>query len=837
MRSSNQLVKILAVVLALDLVVPPLAARTRKGDRLLAQGRAAEARKEWDKALAFDEQALSEDPADPGYQLAIARVRFQASQFHVDQGLKIRAQGQLPEALAEFEKAYAINPATDIAEQEIRRTRAMIDREKKKTPQPGDKPEDKGLTPAQTEKKREQENFARMLPVPELKPLNPQPINLKMNNQTPKVLFETVGKVAGINVLFDPEYLNSPGRPQSIEFNNTTLDQALDYLSVATKSFWKPLSENTILVAAENPTKHRDFDEQVVKVFYLTNVTLPQEIQEIVTTLRTVAEIQKIFTYNAQNAIIVRAEADKMALAEKIVADLDKPRAEVVIDVLVMEVSRVRSRDLAFAVAPKGINSPVAFTPRPEISQVTTTTPSSTTNSTTTTPTPTSTTTTTTTSTTGAVPLTNLGRISTRDFSVTLPGGLIEALMTDSSTRILQSPQVRAADGAKASLRIGDKVPIATGSFQPGIGGVGVGISPLVNTQFTYQDVGVNVDISPKVHGTDEVSLHILVEISSVGSRVDIGGIQQPVISQRKVEHDIRIREGEVNVLGGLMQNQETKGVSGVPGLSSIPLIRRLFTSETLDRNQSELLIVLVPHIVRAPEVTDLNLRPIATGASTVVKLNYAPRKAAETPAAAPPSGPSGNVPTVSPQPGSPATAVPAAPPRTAPPTPDNPANAPPTAAVPPATTPAPATQPAETPARPPQVTFAPAQIAAQLSAAVTVSLLVENAADLGSAPMQIKFDPKILRLNDIVRGNVLSADGQQPIFSKNIMNDTGEATVNLSRLPGTAGANGSGTLITLVFQAVGRGDTTVTVPNLTLRDSKSQPLATISPRLVINVK
>src|SRR5207253_5060156 len=143
--------------------------------------------------------------------------------------------------------------------------------------------------PAQVERRREEKRFAAMQPLPELKPLNPVPITLKMNNQPPRVLFETVGKLAGINVLFDPDFAQQSAKNQSIELNNATLDEALDYLSLITRSFWKPVSQNAIFVTQENPTKRREFEDWAVKVFYLTNVTTAQEVQEIVTALRTVA--------------------------------------------------------------------------------------------------------------------------------------------------------------------------------------------------------------------------------------------------------------------------------------------------------------------------------------------------------------------------------------------------------------------------------------------------------------------------------------------------------------------------------------------------------------------
>ena len=802
-----------------------LQARTRKGDRLLGQSRTAEVRKDWDAALSLAEEALSEDPADVAYQLTTTRLRFYASQHHTDEGRRLRSQGQLEHALTEFQKAYGINPASAMAEEEIARTRAMIEREKNK-PASEQKPEERGMTPAQMERQKEEKKFAAMQPLPELKPLNPAPINLRMNNQPPKVLFETVGKLAGINVLFDPDYTTggNPIRSQSIELNNATLDEALDYLALVTKSFWKPVSANAIFVTQDNQTKRREFEDYVVKVFYLNNVMTAQEMQEIITAIRTVAEITKIFQYGAQNAIIVRAEADKVALAEKIVADLDKPRGEVLVDVLVMTVNRNRERDLAAAVAPAGINSPISFTPRSSIATGgSTTTPAGGT------PAAAST----------SIPVSNIARISTRDFSLTLPGGLLNALLTDANTKVLQAPQVRAVDRQKVSMKIGDRVPYATGSFQPGIGGVG--INPLVNTQFQFLDTGVVLDVVPYIHGANEVSLHVEIEISSVAQFLDLGGVQEPEVAQTKIVNDVRLKQGEVNLMGGLMQVEEDKNISGVPGFGNIPVLRRLFTSEKVTKKESELVIALIPHILRASDITDVNLKGISAGNGTVVKLNYAPQKTDEAPPqpqaqtpAVPQPAPSPNVPpAVAPTPLIPGVnAPPAAAPNAASPQPlMPPATAPP---VPPGR---PQDEQAQTPAGAATVKFVPAQTSAQLNQTVTVSLMVENANDLASTPMQIRFDPKILRLNDVVRGNLLASDGQQVAFSKNILNDTGEATINVSRLPASGGVSGSGSMITLVFQAVGRGDTVVTAPQLTLRNSQSQPILTAAPQLAVSVK
>ena len=800
MRKCQFLCSLSAAVALGFFFTPPAEARSKKADKYLVQGRAAEVRKDYDAALEFFEMALSENPQDAAYILAVQRIRLQAGQFHVDQGQVLRKKGQLQDALAEFEKAYAIDPASSIAEQEITTTRSMIERVEAEKKQ-GGKPEEVPLPPGQRAKKQAEERGRLMRALPELKPLNPQSIPaLKMNNQPPKVLFETVSKLAGINVIFDPEYQQQgPARNYSVELNNSTLEEALDYLSVMTKSFWKPLSENAIFVTQDTTPKRNDYEEQVVKVFYLSNVTTAQELTEIATTVRTVTEIRRVYQYNGQNAIIVRGEADRVALAEKLISDMDKPKPEVVVDVLVLEVLRNKSRDLTVAVAPTGATIPINFTPRLSIQSPSSASGSDSTSS----------------SSSNMIPLSSLPKITTKDFSTTLPNAMIEALMTDRGTRILQRPQVRAADGQKATLRIGDRVPVASGSFQPGYGGVG--INPLVNTQFQYIDVGVNVDITAKIHGTDEISMHVELEVSNVKERINLGGIEQPVIGQRKAVHDVRVKEGQGSILGGLMQVLETKSVAGVPGLSSIPGLGRLFMSESIEKQEGELMFVLIPHVVRAPEINEVNLKGIAAGNQNTIKISYAPRVASA--AVAPVAQPARTA-EVTP----PVTAPPAGPPVTAPPV-----------TAPGAQPPADSQPPAPPPAL--RVAFAPGKVDAQVAGTVNVNLVLDNATGIFAAPMRIKFDPKVLRLTDVVRGNLMAADGQQVVFTKNIMNDAGEATVNLSRTPTAGGISGSGTLVTLVFQAVASGTTTVTIPQFAPRDAKLQTVLTASPEVVVTVK
>ena len=832
---------ILTLVWILCLPPAPLAANNRKGDKLWNEARVEEGKGNLDHALQLAEQAFEQDPTDVGYQLEVRRVRFEAGAMHVKNGQKLRNAGKLSEALAEFEKAYGIDPASDIAVEEIRRTRAMIQRNSALPAGPGaaaaqaagkelaekEKEEEKSLTPSELARRQQQERTDLLQAVPVLRPLNSDLIDLKMNNQRPRIMFETVAKLAGISVVFDPEYDTAQTiRAQSIDLSRTTLEEALDQVSLVTKSFWKPLSSNTIFVTVENPTKRREYAEQVVKVFYLSNVTAPQEMQEMLTVLRTVVDVQKVFSFASQNALVVRAESDTMALVEKLIADLDKPRSEVIIDVMVMEVNSTHMRNITAAFASTGFQTSAIFAPRPGITtpglQSASTTGSTTTTTGTTATTTTPTTTTGTTSTTGTptttdIPLNALSHISSADFSITsLPGAALEAVLNDSFTKVLQAPQIRAVDNIKASLKIGEKVPTASGSFQPGVAGVGV--SPLVNTQFTYLDVGVNMEVLPKVHDNNEVSLHIDLDISQVDSYQNLGGISEPEIGQNKETADIRLREGEVNLIGGIIQRTDTKSKTGIPGLANIPLLGRFFSGEQIENDKNELVIALIPHIVRGPDITASNLRGVMAGNAQQIKVSYA----SQNPAAAPAPSPS---PVAAVQPALPARVV----------TTPAPAIAAPPATAPPVTAPL-VTAPAAGAAR---ISFQPGTLETQLSSAVTVTLYAENITNLNSAAAQLRYDSRILRINNIVAGDLPQrglADASRTEPSKNILNDTGQADVSVDRGPG-AGISGAGGLFTGLFRpSAAATRTCLCLPNPETPAGQPIPV-TVPPPLVVNVK
>jgi general secretion pathway protein D len=327
---------------------------------------------------------------------------------------------------------------------------------------------------------------------------------------------------------------------------------------------------------------------------------------------------------------------------------------------------------------------------------------------------------------------------------------------------MLQNPQVRALDNQKATLKIGERVPIATGSFQPGIGGVG--INPLVNTQFQYLDVGVNIDVTPHVHADREVTLKITMEISSVVGQSSIGGISQPIIGSKKIEHEIRLRDGESSLVGGIFDDSQTRSLAGIPGLAQIPILKYFFGQTTQDKSQDETVFAITPHIIRGAMVSELNQRPIDIGTASTIELRHV------TPAAA----------SVAPAGQAPAT---------------------------------PAAQPAAAPATGgTSFLFDPAQITAVKGNTFVVNLLISGAQNVYSVPVQMNYDPAKLQLVNVSNGGFLSQDGQAVALVRREDETTGTLQITAMRPPGATGVSGQGTVVTLTFQAKASGQTPLTI-------------------------
>lgn len=782
-----------AVLLVSLVSVDAAAAASRKARGLYSRGVAAEAAGDFDKALEMYSLASQESPRDSRFTLAERRMRFVAGQAHVSVGLDLRQQGLLEEALTEFERAFAIDPASSVAAQERRRTIELIER-RDALAGAGETPPAVQQSPLEEARFERAQMVGSITEPADLVPLSTEPINLMLKEQS-KVVFETIGKLAGINVLFDPDFSDSE---VEIEIRNATLSEALDYVGLLAKAFWKPVTHNTVMVANDSPNKRREFEDEVIKTVYLTNLSTQQDLAEVSTAIRGVTDLRRLFTVASMNALVIRGSRSKVAIAEKIVHDMDKPRPEVIVDVLVLETSKSNERTLGLVPtsgAGKGFRFPISFTGGGSDDD------------------------------SPGIPLSRFGDVGVGSWATTLPGFQLTALFKSSNTELLQSPRVRTADNHQADLRIGDRIPIATGSFQPGVGGVG--INPLVNTQFTYTDVGVNVSMTPKIHANREVSMHVEVEISNVRDFVDIGGISQPVIGQRTIQHDIRVQEGEASVIGGLNQSQLFKTKAGVPFLGEIPVIGKLFSEEEVKRSESEILLVLIPHIVRMPGIDQSNLRTIASGTDQKFELRYEQRGNGQPALGMEPGDPVAVRPEQAPEP-DPATA-PEAEPEAAEPQPSDD-----TAPSTPATD-APQPQP-DRPEDPdaaevsatqgPRLSLEPETAVIPADQRVTLAVVVGDAVELASMPLRIQYDREKLRLVEIERGPFLAGDDASDIiFSRSIRHANGLAAVNISRFPGAGGADGEGVLVTLTFEGLAPGAAQLRVTANAPRDASNRTL------------
>lgn len=746
----RRLIRAAAMLLLVLAVTQAIAAD--KAKTLYNKGKDAEARQNYEQAYDFYKQAYDLKPGDLTYRSAFERLRFLAGASMVHRGQLLREAGQLDAALAEFQKAAEIDPSSAIAQQEIHRTKEMIDAAKNAAP--------KASAPPSALQKRLSEAGG---PV-ELSAISNVPINLKITEDS-KVIYETVGKLAGINVLFDPDYTS---RRIKIELNNVSLEEALEIIALESKTFWRPVTPNTIFVAADNPAKRKDLEQSVIKTFYLANLSQPTELQDVVNAMRQILEISRIQPLPSQGAIVVRGTPDQIALAQKLVGDLDKAKAEVIVDVAVLQINRDKSKTL-------GISPPTSATValQNNITNTTTNTGSSTSNLTTGS-------TSSTTGTPNQLNLNQINNLNATDFTITIPQATATALFSDNSTKLIQKPEIRAVDGQKASLKIGDRVPVATGSFQPGIGGVG--INPLVNTQFQYLDVGVNIDITPKVHSNGEVTLKVVMDISSVTGTSNIGGISQPVIGQRKIEHEVRLKEGEVNMLGGMLEDSQTKSLTGIPGLSQIPILKYLFGQTNTDHSETETVFVLIPHIVRNHEYNDMNQEALDVGTANALELRRVSHQMPSTPPVQPPAQPQG--------------------------APSNP----------------PANQPpSTTPMGPAAFSFDPGNVSQAKGSTFAVNVILSGAQNAYSVPLQISYDPKMLQVVNVSNGGFLSQDGQAVALVHRDDESTGTLQITATRPPGSNGISGQGTVLTLTLVAKAPGQSTLTIARGGVRDPGMQ--------------
>lgn len=785
------------VILSSCFVFSPVPASAESAKSLLSKGMRAEARQDYEQAYEFYKQAYDKKPDDLRYRVPFERSRFLAAASLIKRGQRLRQEGKLAEAQELFVKATQVDPSNDLAQQEVRRTDEILKHQG--APEPN----------LQEQLRREdplRERIEQAGGPVQLAEFNNVPLSFKASNDS-KAIYETIGKIAGINVLFDPDYTS---RRLSVDLHDVSLQQALDIVALESRTFWRPVTPNTIFVAADNTGKRRELEQSVIKTFYLGNVATATDIQDVVNTIRTILEVQRVQQVPSQNAIVVRGTPDQLALTQKIIDDVDKSKPEVVVDVVVAQVRRDKVRQL-------GILPPQTATVALQGTNTTTTTPSGSGSGTGTT--------TTTTNNGSGLNFNDLQHLNSTNYSFTISPLTAEAIFNDSNTKILENPQIRAADGIKASLNVGDRIPIATGSFGTPLG-IGTGVGALgVNTQFQYIDVGVTIEITPHVHPDGEISLKATLTISNQTGTATIGGISQPIISQRKIDHEIRLKDGEANLLAGILEDQITLNTAGWPFFSRIPLLKYLFSQEDKERHTNEVVFLLVPHIVRGQMLSRLNMKAVDVGTGTGIDLRPENKPASKpqssNPAATSPSATAPTQPVVPPSTFlPPQQQAPATQPQTA--APGQPQSI--------VMTPTPAQPEASATSKPSPGTpgglslkLDPSAITPTLGSSFNVSVQLSGGQDIAGVSLQITYDPKVLQFVQVTNGEYLGRDGQSaPVVNRNDP-ATGTLTISAQRPAGAPGISGDGSVFNVMFAAKARGLSGIAIVGSGARTSQNQ--------------
>jgi general secretion pathway protein D len=574
----------------------------------------AEQAEDYDRAVAEYTTATKKHPNDKTTQLALQRAKLRASQEHLTRARRLEATGKLDEALVEYELAAELNPGNgdiDAALRNLRtqlRTRVAVSREGK------------------TQLEALIDQSQKLAPAGFELPADVRlPASLVFRDASVRDVYTVIARFANLNIVFDPTFRDDR---ITIDLSNVTIDQALAAISSATRTFYKVTAQRTVTVIPDTAAKRREYEEEVVRTFYLSNA----DLKETIDMLRIVVDARRIAPLTANNALTIKDTPERVAAAGRIIQAIDKARPEVVIDVELLEVDRTKLLEYGLQVASPGspgINGTVDVN-RDKLT------------------------------------LQNLVNLTQSDILLTgLPALYYRLLKTDANTRTLANPQLRTSEGMVAQARFGEQIPVPVTTFAP-IATGGVAQQPI--TSFQYQNVGVNIDITPRTHHDDDVSLALKVVVNAqLGT--GFGGL--PTFANREITTSIRLRDGETNLLAGLIRDDERTTMEGIPGLSDVPVVGRLFARNHKETLQSDIVLTLTPHIIRVLDLSADDLRPFRVTGDANAPLIDLP--IIQTP---PVTIPPVQVPPV--QPGPPPAQNPAQPPQPAQPIPGTLAPAPP---------------------------------------------------------------------------------------------------------------------------------------------------------------
>jgi general secretion pathway protein D len=553
--------------------------------------------------------------------------------------------------------------------------------------------------------------------------------------------------------------------------DNSTLEEALSQITASNQLFYKVQSPRIIIVVPDNVQKRAQYEEQAIRTFFISHA----DATELAQTLNTVIRVgggqvaPSISPNKTANTIVVRATTAVMAIIERLIDNNDNPRAEILVDVQILEVNKQRTQQFGLDLGDYTIQTVFSPTGNPLGTSATAGNGTATTN-TTLSPRPFN------------VNAVSRG-INTADFWAAVPSAAVRFLESDTETRLIAKTQLRGAEGQKMTLNLGEEVPVPSTTFTPVAQG-GAAFNPL--TSFSYRNVGVNVELTPRVTYEGDISVELLVENGSLGKGLVVAGQQLPSFNTRKVVTKLRLRDGESNLLAGLLQEDERRSLRGFPVILHLPIIKQLFSANDNTIGQTDIVMLMTPRIVRTHELSQQDVNPIFVGTQqnlglvgpppVIIQEVRVPVPAAAGGAAAPAAGQAAPAP-------APATT---APPQAAP------------------ASPSPAT-----PASPGggQVVVSPPSAEFRVGGGpYTLPISVTGASRLSSMSMTVTFNPAVLRVRSVQEGSFMRSGGVQAAFTNRADASAGRVDIAIVRPGDTTGVAGTGLLAALVFDAIGAG-------------------------------
>jgi general secretion pathway protein D len=732
------------------------------GSGAYGKGKSAAQRGEWDAAVVHFTRAVNENPENIEYRMALERSLVEAGAYHVQQAQKKLAAEDLEGARSELELSLSLDPTNKYAQSILDETKARI-KEREATRAEAQEFEDR--------RRRAQELFGGR---PLLEPSSTAPIQLRFAEDTSlQKIFEVLSKLSGINILFDESFRD---KRVTIDLVDVSFEEALDKLALINRLFYKVVDSSTIIIVPDNAQKHRQYDDLVLRTFYIVNA----EVNTVANMLRTIAGIQRVQPNPELKSITVRATPDQVAVAERIVELNDKTKSEIILDIEILEINRSKVLEYGLRMAEYEVS--LGFAPAGQNPE------------------------------TGAVRLNRLASIDTSDWLISFPSSASFRLFKSSSeARLLASPKLRASEGQPAELRLGQEVPIPVTSFVSQFGTPG-GVPTTPVTSFQYRNIGINISITPKVFVDGEIELQLQLETSTQLDTRIIGGIELPVFGTRNVNNVVRLRDGETNLVGGLIQSEDRKVISGIPGITDIPLLNKIFASNDEEGNANDVVFSVTPHIIRAPRVTEIDLAPLPMGTEQQIRVpGNRPFifDAAKDAAVLEPEEPG---PAPSPEAPAPAPA-PAEPPRPPEPAPVQPEPAAPLVSV----------------------LFSPPTAGLTVGQSIDVALIAGGASGLSSGELTLSFDPALLRVRDARPGAFLTIDGRAVNFTPTF--GPGQLRIVFSRPDDPTGLVGSGHLLRMTVEAVAAGAPSTLTATGALRDAAGRNIPASFASLRVEVR